>query len=138
MRSLESLYKIGLGVLLSSTLFAIAPSTSAQFEYKTLRDDYKEAIRIIKKNIGLKDEDSLPPNVAPMVFGHIHYGYEITVEKGDTLDGIVNELNKKTKNNISWTMLYEGNNEVIGDNPDLIYPSQKFEIETDWSSFSVF
>ena len=45
-----------------------------------------------------------------------------TVKEGDTLSKIAE------KYNLNWKKLYEKNKDVIGDNPDLIYPGQKLVI----------
>ena len=43
-----------------------------------------------------------------------------TVVSGDTLSGIGEKFN------VSWTRIYWQNEKIVGDNPDLIYPGQKF------------
>lgn len=45
-----------------------------------------------------------------------------TVKSGDTLSSIAE------KYNISWKKIYEKNKDVIGDDPDLIFPGQKLVI----------
>ena len=45
-----------------------------------------------------------------------------TVKSGDTLSSIAQ------KYNMTWKKLYEKNKDVIGDDPDKIYPGQKLEI----------
>jgi len=48
-----------------------------------------------------------------------------TVAKGDTLSKIAKTL---TGNSANWKAIYEQNKEVIGGNPDLIYPGQQLVI----------
>lgn len=49
-----------------------------------------------------------------------------TVKSGDTLSGIsVNQLHTT-----NWKPLYEANKDVVGGNPDLIFPGQKLDMPT--------
>lgn len=45
-----------------------------------------------------------------------------TVQRGDTLSGIAKKLGIK-----DWRTLYNNNKDVIGNNPNLIYPNQKLK-----------
>ena len=46
-----------------------------------------------------------------------------TVKSGDTLSGIASRYG------VTWQSIYENNKDVIGDNPNLIYPGQKLVIK---------
>jgi len=48
--------------------------------------------------------------------------FQYIVVSGDTLSGI------GVKFGVTWQSIYEGNKDVIGSNPDLIYPGQKLII----------
>ena len=57
----------------------------------------------------------------------LYYNYsdnKYIVQKGDTLTSIAR------KYNTTWQQIYELNKDVIGDNPNLIYPGQIFIIPT--------
>lgn len=47
-------------------------------------------------------------------------GEQVTVQSGDTLSGIA------TVRGTNWPEVYEANREVIGDNPNLVFPGQVF------------
>jgi nucleoid-associated protein YgaU len=48
-----------------------------------------------------------------------------TVKSGDTLSGIASHI---LGNGNRWPEIYNSNRNVIGGNPDLIYPGQVFRI----------
>ncbi len=56
---------------------------------------------------------------------------EYTVQSGDTLWSIAR------KYNTTWQQIYENNKEVIGDNPNLIYPGQVLKIPNNVITYTV-
>jgi LysM repeat protein len=59
--------------------------------------------------------------------GHIAPGTNYTVQSGDTLWAIAQRAYNNPEH---WPTIYEANKQVIGNNPNLIYPGQVLHIPT--------
>ena len=85
-------------------------------EYRRVKVKTKERKELLPKSVTSAATNRAAKSVASTVY---------TVVKGDCLSKIAKNL---TGNSANWHAIYEQNKDVIGGNPDLIYPGQQLVV----------